>query len=451
MAGKRGNGEGTISRRKDGRWEGRYHLDTPEGRKRRVVYGKTRKEAAERLARAVSEKDKPQRVVTKDVAFHEFLKQYENVAKLTMKRRSFETYEDIAKLHLLPTFGEMYVRNLRREHVQRLYSEKVDSGLSAARVRRIHGVLSSILAHAVRWGEVEHNVCMEVSPPRVPAPEIRPFDAEEARRFLEVARGDRYYPLYVLGISTGMRSGELGGLFWSDLDLCSRTVRVQRSLITGKRGQTFEAPKTTTSRRTIGLTRLAVGAIEAHRESQRREGVSVDGGSIVFTNTIGGPMNPSHLFCRSFKPILKKAGLPKTTFHAATRHTFCCLALRQGVNAKSVSLAMGHSSVAFTLQKYASFIPNYGDTANGLDDALEGQEESRTSERRASRRPAFMPIPQFARRTAVFQGFASPCFFSFRPVPAPARRPRPTGQRRRGSPRPTPSRPRAARRGSRLE
>ncbi len=82
-------------------------------------------------------------------------------------------------------------------------------------------------------------------------------------------------------------------------------------------------------------------------------------------------MNPSHLFCRSFKPILKKAGLPKTTFHAATRHTFCCLALRQGVNAKSVSLAMGHSSVAFTLQKYASFIPNYGDTANGLDKALE--------------------------------------------------------------------------------
>lgn len=377
MAGKRGNGEGGISRRKDGRWEGRYHVDTPEGRKRKTLYGKTRKEVAGKLAKVISEKDKPQRVVAKNVAFHEFLKQYEDTAKLTMKRRSFETYEDIARLHLLPAFGGMKMRNLRREHVQKLYSEKRDLGLSAARVRRIHGVLSSILAHAVRWRVVEHNVCKEVSPPRVPAPEIRPFDGEEARRFLEAAREDRYYPLYVLGISTGMRIGELGGLFWSDLDLSSRTVRVQRALITGKEGQTFEAPKTVNSRRTIGLTRLAVEAIKDHRVSQRREGFSVEGSSLVFTNTIGGPINPSHLFCRSFKPILKLAGLPKTTLHAATRHTFCCLALCQGVNAKSVSLAMGHGSVAFTLQKYASFIPNYGDTANRLDDVLgSGGEDS---------------------------------------------------------------------------
>jgi len=372
VAGKRGNGEGGISRRRDGRWEGRYHVDTAEGRKRRIVYGKTRKEVAEKLAKAISEKDKPLRSVTKNVAFGEFLKQYEDTAKLTMKRRSFETYEDIARLHLLPAFGGTKLKNLSREHVQRLYSEKRDCGLSAARVRRIHGVLSSILGHAVRWGYVEHNVCKEVTAPRVPAPEIRPFDSEEAKRFLEAARGDRYYPLYVLGISTGMRIGELGGLFWSGLDLSRRTVRVQRALITGREGQTFEPPKTANSRRSIGLTKLAVEAIGDHRDCQSRGGFSVEGDSLVFTNTIGGPINPSHLFCRSFKPILKRAGLSKTTFHAATRHTFCCLALRQGVNAKSVSLAMGHSSVAFTLQKYASFMPNYGDTANGLDDALGG-------------------------------------------------------------------------------
>ena len=62
--------------------------------------------------------------------------------------------------------------------------------------------------------------------------------------------------------------------------------------------------------------------------------------------------------------------MPRTTFHAATRHTFCCLALQQGIDARTISLAMGHSSVAFTLIKYASYIPNYGDTAIGLDEAL---------------------------------------------------------------------------------
>jgi site-specific recombinase XerD len=75
------------------------------------------------------------------------------------------------------------------------------------------------------------------------------------------------------------------------------------------------------------------------------EAIQTDLVSLVFTNTVGGPINPSHLHCRSFKPLLERAGLPRTTFHAATRHTFCYLALQQGVNVKTISLAMGHSSV----------------------------------------------------------------------------------------------------------
>ena len=90
----------------------------------------------------------------------------------------------VARLHLLPAFGNTKLKDLTREHVQRMYSQKRDDGLSAARVRRIHGVLSSALNHAVRWRLIDHNVCKEVSPPRVPAPEIRPFNREEAKRFL---------------------------------------------------------------------------------------------------------------------------------------------------------------------------------------------------------------------------------------------------------------------------
>lgn len=94
------------------------------------------------------------------------------------------------------------------------------------------------------------------------------------------------------------------------------------------------------------------------------------GDSLVFTNGAGKPINPSHVICRSFKPTLKRADLPDTTVHAATRHTFCCLALQQGVNAKTISTAMGHSSVAFTLQRYAAFVSNYGDTADAMDEVL---------------------------------------------------------------------------------
>jgi integrase len=371
VARKRGNGEGGISRRKDGRWEARYYVNNPDGRKRRTLYAKTRKEVAEKLAKVITEQKTSPTFVPTNITVGKFFAQYENAVKHTMKRRSFETYRDIARLHLLPAFGDSKLKHLAREHVQLMYSQKRDAGLSAARVRRIHGVLTSALNLAVRWRLIDHNICKEVSPPRVPPPEIRAFSQEEAKRFLVAAEGDRYYALYVVGITSGARMGELGGLFYSDLDLPRRVMRIQRALITGRGGQTFEPPKTSNSRRSIGLTKRAVEALECHRERQAAEGSPVESDALVFTNTVGKPINPSHLLCRSFKPILKRAALPDTTFHAATRHTFCCLSLQQGTNAKSVSLAMGHSSVAFTLSRYASYIPNYGDTADGMDAALE--------------------------------------------------------------------------------
>jgi integrase len=368
VARKNGNGEGSRPReRADGRWEARYWV----GERRRSVYGSTRKEAADRLVRAIanSEELHPKLAAT-NITVSEFFAQYDEAVRDTMKRRSLETYRDVARLHLLPAVGAKKLKDLTREHIQHLYSKKRDAGLSAARVRRIHGVLSSALNHALRWGLVDHNVCKEVSPPRVPAPEIRPLHPEEAKRFLAAAQNDRLHALYVLGLTTGARMGELGGMFWSDLDREHKVVRIQRALITGRGGQTFDSPKTPNSRRSIGLSVRAIDALERHRERQEAEGFPVAGDSLVFTNTVGGPINPSHLLCRSFKPLLQRAGLPRTTFHAATRHTFCCLALQQGINVRTISLAMGHSSIAFTLSKYASFVPNYGDTAVGLDEAL---------------------------------------------------------------------------------
>jgi integrase len=362
VARKNANGEGSRPRKRvDGRWEARHW----SGGKRRSIYGKTRKEVADRLADVLADKDDCAGFVPSNITVAEFLAQYEDVVRGTMKRRSLETYQSIAKVHLLPEFGAIKLADLRREQVQRMYSRKRDGGLSSARVRRIHGVLSSALNHAVSWRLIEHNVCREVSPPRVPTPEIRPLNRDEAKRFLEAAESDRYHALYVLGLTSGMRLGEIGGLFWSDLALDLRTLHVQRSLITGY-GQTFEPPKTPNSRRNVVLARTATEALLHHREHQAAEGFPVEGDVLVFTNTAGRPINPSHLRCRSSKPILRKAGLPDTTFHAATRHTCCCILLAQGVNPRVVSLQLGHSSVAFTLQRYAHFMPGFDD--NGAMD-----------------------------------------------------------------------------------
>lgn len=182
-------------------------------------------------------------------------------------------------------------------------------------------------------------------------------------------------------------------------------MRIQRALITGRGGQTFEPPKTPGSRRSIGLTKLAVGALEHHRGCQAAEGFPVEGDALVFTNTAGKPINPSHLTQRSFKPILERAGLPHTNFHAATRHTCCCLLLEAGVNPKAVSLQLGHSSVAFTLQKYAHYMPGMGDkVAGAMDEALnsfEGLEAVLSSSAGAGE------VPSVAHSCATNLGFLS--------------------------------------------
>lgn len=185
-----------------------------------------------------------------------------------MKRRSLETYRGIARKHLLPSIGSVKLAELDREKVQCIYSRKHDAGLSPARIRRIHGVLSSALNTAVRWRYIERNICKEVSPPRVPAPEIRPFSKDEAKGFLSAAATDRYEALFVLGLTSGARWGELAGLFWSDLDLDHKVMRVQRSLIKGKGGYSFDTPKTRGSRRSVGLTQKATDALVSHRERQ---------------------------------------------------------------------------------------------------------------------------------------------------------------------------------------
>lgn len=370
MARRNANGDGSRPRKRaDGRWEARYWIETSEGRKRHSVYGATRKECADKLASALAVKDEAAVFVPTHITVAEFFRQYEEAVRDTMKRRSFETCQDIARLHLLPGLGNLKLEDLRREHIQRLYSRKRNEGLSAASVRRMHDVLRSSLNRAVRWRLVEHNVCGEVSQPRKSLPEIRPLSKQEAKRFLAAAEGDRYHALYALGVTSGARWGELNGLYWCDLNLDSRVMHIQRALVRGYGNYTLEEPKTKGSRRSVGLTKLAVEALIRHRERQATEGLPVDGDTLVFTNTVGKPIHASNFIRRNLKPLLKRADLPDTNWHAATRHTCTCILLLEGVNPKSVAMQMGWSSVAFMLENYARFLPGWGD--NGvMDDVL---------------------------------------------------------------------------------
>jgi integrase len=140
---------------------------------------------------------------------------------------------------------------------------------------------------------------------------------------LEAARGNRLEALYVLAITAGLRIGELLGLKWEDIDLGAKTLRVRRTKSQAKTGPTFTAPKNGKGR-SVRLTRRAVEALKSHKATQNAERLELDDlwqdKDLVFCTHGGKPLDFHNLRVTSFKPLLRKSGLPAIRFHDL-RHT----------------------------------------------------------------------------------------------------------------------------------
>jgi len=232
--GKRGNGEGGISRRKDGLYMARYTVQTATGAKRKAVYGKTRKEAAEKLTKALADRDMGIVLEGENRTLAAFLDGWlDGTVKGSVKATTYESYERLIRCHIKPELGWHKLKTLAPDHVQALYQRKLDSGLAPGTVRQIHSVLSRALDQAVQWGTVPRNVCKATIPPKPDFEEIRPLDAEQARQLLRTAGGERFEALYVLAVTAGLRIGELLALRWQDVDLeaSGPTLRVRRTQV----------------------------------------------------------------------------------------------------------------------------------------------------------------------------------------------------------------------------
>ena len=375
MAKRRGNGEGTITRRKDGRWEARYTADTGTGPKRKVLYGKTRAEAAEKLTKAMADRDGGLVFDTNNQTVGEYLARWLNDSvRGSVKPITFESYERLVRVHIVPALGRVKLKNLSPAHLQAFYRNRLDAGLSPRTVRYLHALMHRSLKQALRWNLVHSNVAKAVDPPKMPRADMRAMSPKQTRLFLEAAREDRLEALYVLAVHCGLRQGELLALRWEDVDLETGTLRVSRTLSRTKDGPIFTAPKTAKSRRTVRLTTGAVEALKRHSERQAEEIVRMDtlyqDQGLVFASEVGTPLNRHNVNFRSFKPLLERAGLPNIRFHDL-RHTCATLLLGRSVHPKFVQELLGHATIAITLDTYSHVLPNMGDQASrAMEDVL---------------------------------------------------------------------------------
>jgi integrase len=375
VAKKRGNGEGGITRhKKSGLYMARYTVQTATGPKRKTVYGKTRAEAAEKLTKAMADRDGGLIFEGENRTLSAYLDGWLNgPAKGSVKPSTFESYERMIRNHIKPALGHRKLKALAPDHVQYFYQSKLDAGLAPGTVRLMHGILHKALEQAVKWGTVPRNVCKSTTPPKPDSEEIKPLDSEQARRLLKAASGDRLEALYVLAVTAGLRIGELLGLRWQDVDLDSAALRVRRTKSTAKSGPTFTAPKNGKGR-SLKLTRHAVEALSSHRAAQNAERLKTgslwEDNGLVFATHGGKPLDSHNVARTSFKPLLKRAGLPDIRFHDL-RHTCATLLLSRGHHPKLVQELLGHASVALTLDRYSHVLPGMGDqTAAAMEAAL---------------------------------------------------------------------------------
>ncbi|CAA9339514.1 MAG: Phage integrase, site-specific tyrosine recombinase [uncultured Chloroflexia bacterium] len=379
MANKKqqGNGSGTIYPRKNkgGKitsYQGSYF--TSDG-KRRYVSARTKTECREKLRQAMSDADQGFVFDAGSQTVGEYMTRWlEDFAKADLAPRTYHNYKLQLREHIVPAFGTMKLSKLDTPNIQSMYAAKLRGGLKPSSVKYIHAVLHRGLAKAVDLRLIPRNPAASANPPKARQEEIEPLGSDEARKFLEAARGEKFEPLYILCLTCGLRMGEALGLKWSDLDLEAGTLRVNRQLQRMREGGglVFSEPKNA-SRRTIDLPQKTLEALRVHRKNQLEEksGVrSYQDSGLVFATCKGTPLDAQNIVNRHFKPLLNLAGLPSLRWHDL-RHTCATLLLGRGVHPKLVQHLLGHASISMTLDRYSHWIPSMGRyAADGMDEAL---------------------------------------------------------------------------------
>jgi integrase len=254
--------------------------------------------------------------------------------------------------------GDVALQSLTAEHVERFQAAKLAEGKAPATVRQYRVLIIACLEAAVQRGYIPRNVGKLAGSFRSPPPIIRCMDAAQARTFLEAAHSDRFYALYLIALTLGLRKGELLALRWQDVDLDKATLSVNGSMQRIEGREVRVETKTAHSNRTLRLTPQIVDALKVRRDVQQFE-AHIDEGwqdtGYIFTSRFGTSAGRENILTY-FQAILKRAGLPKVTMHSL-RHSAATLALMSGVPIHVVSRMLGHASIVITLNRYAHLMP----------------------------------------------------------------------------------------------
>ncbi|MFG3363360.1 tyrosine-type recombinase/integrase [Streptomyces sp. NPDC090032] len=353
------NGAGTITKRKDGRYQAAVYVLQPDGtRARKFAYGQTWQECDTKRRELLAKVASGVPVPTKSARLADWLPYWlENVIKPRRKRTTYAKYEVHVRLYLVPMLGTKQLESLSVADVRR-FLNRMEREATAATAKESHKVLRSALSAACREELITRNVVSLVEPPQVESRDLSPWSLDETLDFLTAARKDPLYAAFMLAIALGFRRGEIVGLRWQDVDLEKRVIRVrkQRQRVGGEAYD--DDPKGRRRKQSLPLPAICVAPLRWQRLRQaavrERAGAGWVESDYVFTTRTGRPIEPRNVY-RSFTRVAASAGLRVIRLHDA-RHGTATLLTAAGVAPRVVMEILGHSQIAVTMNVYTHVV-----------------------------------------------------------------------------------------------
>jgi integrase len=380
MGKRRGKGEGGIYQREsDGKWCATVDLGFVNGKRRRkTVYGESRKEVADKLKVLHRDQAAGQIIVTERQTVAQFLDRWLETAVQPHRRtKTAASYEQLVRLYLKPHLGRHQLEKLSPEHVQTMINALLRNGgegsrpLSARTVQYVRAVLRRALNQALKWGYVSRNVVTLTDTPKVPRHAAIMLSPAQSQHLLTTAAGHRLEALFTVALGLGLREGEVLGLRWIDIDVAQHTLRIAQTVQRVRGRLAIEVPKTDRSARLLPLPVFMERALARHAERQaaerRKVGDDWEDHGLVFPSERGTPLDPRNLL-RQFKDLLVAAELPDMRFHDL-RHSCATTLIAQGVHPRVVQEILGHSQISTTMNVYGHVLDA---TRRVAADAMDG-------------------------------------------------------------------------------
>ena len=372
---KRGNGEGTISKRADGRYTAALYVSRPDGtRGRKWIYGSTRAEVARELARLAQRVESGAVIPTRSPTLSDYLTTWLNgVVAPGLRPTTLAKYRTAVELYLRPGLGQHRLDKLTVAIVQGYLNARHARGDSVAKLEMMRTALSSALGRAVREELLPRNVAQLTTLPTVHQARRTAWTAAQARAFLRAAADDTAYPVFVLALVYGLRRGEIAGLMWEDVDFANGRIHIRSTLVRVD-GRLVRGPAKTAA----GSASCRSCRSPAPRCPPSATGRPINASMSRATGMTPATCSPpapaarsNPATCRVPSTGSSPAGLPGIVFHDL-RRTTATLLKSLGVPARDAQTILGHANITVTFGIYSEvFDPEIATALGRVNDALD--------------------------------------------------------------------------------